>query len=36
MISRTWHGWTKLANAREYEELLRTEIFVDCHPAVIR
>ena len=27
MISRVWHGWTNLADADAYEELLRTEIF---------
>jgi antibiotic biosynthesis monooxygenase (ABM) superfamily enzyme len=27
MIARIWHGWTKAANASEYEELLRNEIF---------
>ena len=27
MISRIWHGWTKLADAKKYEQLLRDEIF---------
>lgn len=27
MITRVWHGWTTLANAPVYENLLRTEIF---------
>lgn len=27
MISRIWHGWTKLENADAYERLLRSEIF---------
>jgi hypothetical protein len=27
MISRIWHGWTTLANADAYEDLLRSEIF---------
>ena len=27
MISRIWHGWTKIENADIYENLLRTEIF---------
>jgi antibiotic biosynthesis monooxygenase (ABM) superfamily enzyme len=27
MIARIWHGWTKRADAKAYEELLRTEIF---------
>lgn len=27
MISRLWYGWTTLANANAYEQLLRTEIF---------
>ena len=27
MISRVWHGWTTLANADAYEELLKSEIF---------
>src|SRR5438105_11430118 len=27
MIARVWHGWTKPANARAYEEMLRDEIF---------
>ena len=29
MISRVWHGWTNRDNADAYEELLRTEIFVN-------
>lgn len=29
MISRIWHGWTNRENADAYEELLRTEIFVN-------
>ena len=27
MIARLWHGWTTLANAEIYENLLKTEIF---------
>ena len=27
MIARIWHGWTKRADARIYEEMLQTEIF---------
>ena len=27
MIARIWHGWTKRADAKAYEELLRDEIF---------
>jgi antibiotic biosynthesis monooxygenase (ABM) superfamily enzyme len=27
MIARLWHGWTKRADAKAYEEMLRTEIF---------
>ena len=27
MIARIWHGWTKRANAKAYEEMLRTEFF---------
>jgi antibiotic biosynthesis monooxygenase (ABM) superfamily enzyme len=27
MIARIWHGWTKRADAKAYEKLLRTEIF---------
>jgi len=27
MIARIWHGWTKPADAKTYEELLRNEIF---------
>jgi heme-degrading monooxygenase HmoA len=29
MISRVWHGWTSLANADAYEQLLKSEIFVN-------
>jgi antibiotic biosynthesis monooxygenase (ABM) superfamily enzyme len=28
MIARIWHGWTKRANAKAYEEMLRNEIFL--------
>jgi antibiotic biosynthesis monooxygenase (ABM) superfamily enzyme len=28
MLSRIWHGWTSKENAKLYEELLRTEIFL--------
>lgn len=28
MVSRVWHGYTTLANADAYEELLKSEIFV--------
>ena len=28
MISRTWHGWTTLADADSYESLLKSEIFI--------
>jgi antibiotic biosynthesis monooxygenase (ABM) superfamily enzyme len=28
MIARIWHGWTTVARAEAYEELLREEIFV--------
>ena len=28
MISRIWHGYTKVANADAYENLLKEEIFV--------
>lgn len=28
MICRIWHGWTSLANADVYEQLLKSEIFV--------
>ena len=27
MIARIWHGWTKRTDAKEYEEMLRDEIF---------
>jgi len=27
MIARIWHGWTKRADAKVYEEMLRNEIF---------
>src|SRR5215217_9687651 len=27
MIARIWHGWTKSADAKAYEKLLRDEIF---------
>ena len=27
MIARIWHGWTKPADAKAYEKLLRGEIF---------
>jgi antibiotic biosynthesis monooxygenase (ABM) superfamily enzyme len=27
MIARIWHGWTKEADAKAYEDLLRKEIF---------
>jgi len=27
MIARIWHGWTKPADAKAYEEMLREEIF---------
>ena len=27
MIARIWHGWTKKADAKTYEEMLRDEIF---------
>ena len=26
MIARIWHGWTKRADAKAYEEMLQTEI----------
>jgi antibiotic biosynthesis monooxygenase (ABM) superfamily enzyme len=26
MIARIWHGWTKRADAKTYEEMLRNEI----------
>jgi heme-degrading monooxygenase HmoA len=28
VISRVWHGWTTLANADAYEQLLKSEVFV--------
>jgi antibiotic biosynthesis monooxygenase (ABM) superfamily enzyme len=27
MIARIWHGWTKSADAKAYEDMLRDEIF---------
>jgi antibiotic biosynthesis monooxygenase (ABM) superfamily enzyme len=27
MIARIWHGWTKRADAKRYENMLRDEIF---------
>jgi len=27
MIARIWHGWTKRADAKKYEDMLRDEIF---------
>jgi antibiotic biosynthesis monooxygenase (ABM) superfamily enzyme len=27
MVARIWHGWTKPADAKTYENLLRDEIF---------
>jgi antibiotic biosynthesis monooxygenase (ABM) superfamily enzyme len=27
MIARIWHGWTKQADAKRYENMLRGEIF---------
>ena len=27
MIARVWHGWTRVADAPAYEEMLRNEIF---------
>jgi hypothetical protein len=27
MIARIWHGWTKPADAKAYEDLLRDKIF---------
>jgi antibiotic biosynthesis monooxygenase (ABM) superfamily enzyme len=27
MIARIWHGWTKRADAKTYEKMLREEIF---------
>jgi hypothetical protein len=29
VISRVWHGWTTHANADAYEQLLKSEIFVN-------
>jgi antibiotic biosynthesis monooxygenase (ABM) superfamily enzyme len=29
MIARIWHGWTKRADAKTYEGMLRNEIFPD-------
>jgi antibiotic biosynthesis monooxygenase (ABM) superfamily enzyme len=31
MISRIWHGWTKLENADEYEAALRADILPGIH-----
>jgi heme-degrading monooxygenase HmoA len=31
MISRIWHGWTKLENADKYESLLRAEVLPGIH-----
>jgi heme-degrading monooxygenase HmoA len=31
VISRLWHGWTTLANADAYEELLRSEVLPGIH-----
>lgn len=31
MISRIWHGWTKLADAETYEEMLRADILPGIH-----
>ncbi len=28
MIARIWHGWTKSADAKTYENMLRNEIFL--------
>ncbi len=28
MIARIWHGWTKPADAKAYENMLRNEIFL--------
>lgn len=36
MISRIWHGYTTIANADAYEELLRHEIFVGISDRKIR
>jgi antibiotic biosynthesis monooxygenase (ABM) superfamily enzyme len=36
MIARIWHGWTKRADARAYEEMLRNEIFPDIAARNIR
>jgi antibiotic biosynthesis monooxygenase (ABM) superfamily enzyme len=27
MVARIWHGWTKRADAKMYEDMLRDEIF---------
>ena len=27
MVARIWHGWTKAADAKAYEKMLRDEIF---------
>lgn len=27
MIARIWHGWTRRADAKKYEKMLRDEIF---------
>ncbi|MBO0695281.1 MAG: antibiotic biosynthesis monooxygenase [Verrucomicrobia bacterium] len=27
MIARIWHGWTRCADAKKYEKMLRDEIF---------
>ena len=27
MIARIWHGWTKVADTKSYENMLRDEIF---------
>src|SRR5438309_3346339 len=32
MIARIWHGWTKRADAKTYENMLREEIF----PGILR
>ncbi len=29
MITRIWHGYTSRENARAYEELLKTEVFIE-------
>jgi len=31
MIMRMWHGWTKAADAEEYDRMLRTEILPGIH-----